>query len=99
MKDLRGRRPRLGGPPMKISDPASPIRGTQWLVKRTILLIVGILVSGVATALIFGKPNTLRTALVVLAFLCIAVWAVSFAILSVILLIRVLQSEKRRDPR
>src|SRR4051794_38994096 len=75
--------------------PALDVRG---LVRKSVLLNVAIILSGLATSACLGGPATFPIAVVLLAGVSLVVWAATFAFMSSMLLLRVLVSQGRRTP-
>ena len=65
------------------------------LVRKTLLLNVGIVLSGLATSACLAGPATFPIVVVLLAGVSLALWAATFAFLSSMLLLRILVNQSR----
>lgn len=83
-KDLGGKVPAKGEP-----STAASVLGLRQLVRRTLLLNLGIIVSGMITAVYLGRPEGFVVIFALLAIVSVVVWSLAFAFRSFAILFQI----------
>jgi hypothetical protein len=76
-------------------DDSKPLN-VRALARKTLLLNLGILLAGLATAGLMGTPYALWVILTVLGLVCVATWALTLVFVAFVLLARIFRSQSSR---
>jgi hypothetical protein len=78
---------------------AIPMRGPLGLVRKTVLLNLGIILSALAIAATLGRPAAFLIITILVPMVSIVLWAATFAISAFVSILRIFRRQDLWEPR